>query len=111
MAQSCPEREMQCVTHWFKSWSPFQKQDFLKDLLDKLVPNNIDSLFDSMKSLGVSDRLPSIFQCQLKLFSEWFSEWSDAERNDFLLKLRVVDSDFVNRFEEEAHKLTSLAPT
>ncbi|GFS24754.1 chromosome 14 open reading frame 119 [Elysia marginata] len=111
MALSNSEREIQCVTHWFKSWSPFQKQDFLKDLLDKLVPNNLDTLFDSMKGLGVSDRPPSIFQCQLKLFSEWFGEWNDAERNDFLLRLRGLDSEFVKTFEEEAQKLTSVTPT
>ena len=90
---------------------PIWKKIFFSSSCSRLVPNNIDSLFDSMKGLGVSDRPPSIFQCQLKLFSEWFSEWSDAERNDFLLKLRVLDSEFVRTFEEEAHRLNTPAPS
>lgn len=104
------EREIQCVTHWFSGWSLMQKQDFLKDLLDKLVPDNVDTLFDSMKGLGVQDRPPSIFECQLKLFTEWFAEWSDSERNDFLLRLRTLDSEFVKSFEEEVQKLTARTP-
>ncbi|BFZ07634.1 hypothetical protein BsWGS_10673 [Bradybaena similaris] len=109
MSLSHVEREMQCVTHWFSGWSAFQKQDFQKDLLDKLVPNNMDTLFDSMKSMGVKDKPPSIFQCQLKLFSEWFSQWTDSERNAFLLKLQVLDPDFVANFNKEADRLAQLS--
>uniref|UniRef100_A0A0B7BUX4 Uncharacterized protein n=1 Tax=Arion vulgaris TaxID=1028688 RepID=A0A0B7BUX4_9EUPU len=105
MSLSNVEREMQCVTHWFSGWSEIQKQDFQKDLLDKLIPTNVSTLFDSMKSLGVSDRPPSIFQCQLKLFSQWFSCWTDAHRNVFLLKLQVLDPGFVASFNKEAERL------
>ncbi|KAK0050755.1 hypothetical protein Bpfe_019879 [Biomphalaria pfeifferi] len=87
-----------------------QKEDFLKDLLDKLVPNNIDTLFDSMKSLGVGDKPPSIFQCQLKLFSEWFSQWTDSERNDFMIKLHSIDASFMAKFNSEASRLTQNQP-
>ncbi|CAL1530495.1 unnamed protein product [Lymnaea stagnalis] len=96
------EKEIQCVLHWFTTWSHLQKQDFLKDLLDKLIPNYVDSLFDSMKSLGVSDKPPSIFQCQLKLFSQWFSNWTDAERKDFMIKIQCIDPGFVATFNEQA---------
>ncbi|KAH9509073.1 hypothetical protein Btru_048965 [Bulinus truncatus] len=106
MALNNVEREIQCVTHWFKGWSPMQKEDFLKDLLDKLIPNNVEALFDSMKSLGVGDRPPSIFQCQLKLFSEWFSQWTDSERNDFIVQLQCIDTSFMARFNAEATRLT-----
>lgn len=99
------ERELQCVSHWFSSWSPLQKQDFLKDLLDKLFPVHVDSLFASMHQMSVTDKAPSIFQCQLKLFSDWFSLWTDKQRNDFILRLAVIDSDFVKKFNEEADKV------
>ncbi|XP_005112416.1 uncharacterized protein C14orf119 [Aplysia californica] len=107
MSLDCVEREMECVAHWFTGWSPLQKQDFMKDLLDKLIPNNVDSLFDSMNSLGVSDKPPSIYKCQLKLFGDWFSEWTDAERNTFVLKLQVLDPGFVAKFNEEASRLSN----
>ena len=72
----------------------------------RLIPNNMESIFDSMNSLEVRDKPPSIFQCQLKLFSDWFSRWEDKERNAFMLKLQVLDSQFVARFNEEANRLS-----
>ena len=66
----------------------------------------MDSLFDSMNSLDVSNKPPSIFKCQLRLFSDWFSHWTDQERNAFMLRLRVLDAGFVIRFNEKADSLS-----
>ena len=76
MSLSNAEREITSVIHWFKSWSDFQKQDFLKNLVEKAVPQKVSTLFDAMTSLNVQDKPPSIFKCQLKLFDQWFCEWS-----------------------------------
>lgn len=78
-----------------------QKTDFLRDLLDKAVPSNVDTLFDSLKTLNVSDRPPSIFQCQLKLFAQWFEGWTDKDRNMLVLKLQEIDPIFVHKFNAE----------
>lgn len=75
MSLSNVEKEQQCTLHWFQSWSPMQKADFMKDLLEKASPCNVDTLFDAMHSLNVRDRPPSIFQCQVKLFTQWFEEY------------------------------------
>merc|ERR1719422_1036095 len=98
---------MECVLHWFTGWSDFQKADFMKDLLDKLLPDNMESIFNSMGAMKVEDKAPSIFKCQLKLFADWFAQWTDPQRNAFLIKLRVLDSQFVIKFEEEAQRLSS----
>ena len=107
MALSSKEKEIECVVHWFQNWSPMQKGDFLNDLLDKAVPAQLDTLMSAIKTMNVDDLPPSIFQCQLKLFTQWFSEWSDRERNDFILKLCEKDSAFVEKFNEALSKACS----
>lgn len=87
--------------HWFGNWSQMQKEDFLKDLVEKASPN-MDTLFDAMGVLEMNDKPPSIFKCQMKLFSEWFLTWTDSERRDFLLRLQQLDPLFVSRFEERS---------
>ncbi|KAK2159348.1 hypothetical protein LSH36_154g02010 [Paralvinella palmiformis] len=101
MALTCKEQEIQCVIHWFSSWTEYQKRDFMKDLVDKVVPENVCTLFDAMNGLNFNDKPPSIFKCQLKLFHQWFSEWNDKERNGFLTNLEEVDPGFVHRFNEQ----------
>ena len=100
MSLACSEQEMQCVAHWFTGWSPFQKEEFLKDLVEKAVPHNVDNLFDAMNTLNVSDKPPNIYKCQMKLFDQWFTGWQEKERNDFLIKLGQIDPDFVSRLNQ-----------
>ena len=101
MSLSNVEKEQQCTLNWFQSWSPMQKSDFMKDLLEKALPCNVDALFDAMDSLNVRDRPPSIFQCQMKLFTQWFEEWSPKDRNVFMNKLQQMDPVFIQTFNEK----------
>lgn len=94
------EKEMQCILNWFLNWNSFQRGEFMKQLVDKAVPSNVDSLFDAMNSLNVKDKPPTIFQCQLKLFDQWFDEWSVNDRQDLLLKIHCIDPEFVRQFNE-----------
>ena len=102
MSLSHEEQGMQCVIHWFTYWSELQKSDFLKDLVTKAVPLQSYALLDAMSSLSVTTkRLPSIFDCQLKLFDQWFGEWTEKERNMLMQRLEQVDPAFVAKFNEE----------
>ena len=101
MSLSNVEKEQQCTLNWFQSWSPMQKSDFMKDLLEKALPCNVDALFDAMHSLNVRDRPPNIFQCQMKLFTQWFEEWSPKDRNVFMNKLQQMDPVFMQTFNEK----------
>ncbi|ELU06515.1 hypothetical protein CAPTEDRAFT_138705 [Capitella teleta] len=99
MSITSTEKEILCAVHWFQSWSAMQKGDFMKDLLEKAVPQKVSTLFGAFESLNMQDsKPPSIFKCQLKLFSDWFAEWSDKDRNDFMRKLEEVDHNFVDQF-------------
>lgn len=102
MSLSSAEQNMQCVVHWFTYWSDLQKSDFLKDLVAKAVPWKVSTLLDAMTALDVSRKKPlSIFECQMKLFDQWFEEWTDKERNALMQQLEQIDTDFVSRFNEE----------
>lgn len=46
----------------------------------------------------VKDRLPNIFECQLRLWTQWFDSWGEEERNHFLHILEERDPTFVSQF-------------
>lgn len=43
-------------------------------------------------------RPPSIFQCRMKLFTEWYRAWSESDRIEFLLRFKNIDSGFLSEF-------------
>lgn len=91
-------QEQRCVLSWFQSWNPVQRERFLQDLLGKAVPGKVCTLLDSLSTLQVKDRLPNIFECQLRLWSQWFESWGEDERNHFLHILEEKDPVFTANF-------------
>ncbi|XP_001515344.2 uncharacterized protein C14orf119 homolog [Ornithorhynchus anatinus] len=93
-------QEMKCVLHWFASWSGPQRERFLQDLVTKAVPGKLQPLLDGLEQLSVSgpDRPPRIFECQLRLWDQWFHSWEEQERNAFVGQLEASEPDFVARF-------------
>ncbi|XP_005290227.1 uncharacterized protein C14orf119 homolog [Chrysemys picta bellii] len=94
-------QEMRCVLHWFSGWAPPQRQRFLRDLLAKAVPGKLRPLLEELEGLSLSGAPappPSLFQCQLRLWDQWFRGWSEPERNHFLARLEQVDPDFAAHF-------------
>lgn len=96
---SKPE-QLSYLLQWFQEYSDMQKDDFLKVLLEAYSSGTPNSLANSVDALNVSDRPPSIFQCRMKLFNEWFVNWSDEEKSDFLSHLKVVDDEFIEKFHD-----------
>ncbi|XP_045907313.1 uncharacterized protein C14orf119 homolog isoform X1 [Micropterus dolomieu] len=91
-------QEQRCVLSWFHGWTASQRERFLQDLLGKAVPGKVCTLLDSLSTLQVKDRLPNIFECQLRLWSQWFESWREEERNHFLHMLEERDPVFVAHF-------------
>jgi len=90
---------------WFGEFSSFQKADFLEVIAKKYnekidVDNYNGNLTAGFKKLELNDRLPSIFQCRLKFFDEWFVEWSDDEREQLLERIKNLDSEFWERLDK-----------
>lgn len=98
---------MDYLVTWFREYSELQRDDFLKVLVEKYAPNSpADCLADNLNHMGMGDRAPSIFQCRMKLFDEWFQSWSDEEKSGFLDRLRIADANFVAQFDH----VTSAGP-
>lgn len=91
-------QEQRCVLSWFLGWGSSQKERFLQDLISKAVPGKVSSLLEQLNTLQVKDRPPNIFECQLRLWTQWFESWSEAERNGFLNSLEEKDPMFVSHF-------------
>ncbi|KAM4710371.1 uncharacterized protein C14orf119 homolog isoform 1-T2 [Discoglossus pictus] len=96
-----PSQEMRCVLHWFSGWSESQRQQFLQDLLCKAVPGKLCLLLQGLDSLQLCAPPPSLFQCQLRLWDQWFQSWDEDERNEFLRRLEEQDPSFVANFYQE----------
>ncbi|XP_056149341.1 uncharacterized protein C14orf119 homolog [Lampris incognitus] len=91
-------QEQRCVLSWFLGWTTVQRERFMQDLLGKAVPGKVCTLLESLNTLQVKDRPPNIFECQLRLWTQWFESWSEEERNRFLHILEEKDAVFVAHF-------------
>lgn len=60
----------------------------------------VDTLFEAMDKVTVVDRPPSIFQCQLKLFNEWYDGWSPDHKRTLYESLTQIDSEFMSKLNE-----------
>jgi len=68
-----------------KIFTDLQKSDFVNVLSEKMS-GTVNGVFhdpcDSFGSMSLeSKRAPSLYDCQVKLFREWFSGWSDDQKN------------------------------
>ena len=85
--------EIACTLSWFRNWSEEQRNEFGKVLLKNDHPDHeeasIEDLMSTMTqmSLGASKEGPSIFDCQLKIFSKWYGSWSPADKSEFATQL------------------------
>ena len=61
----------------------------------------VDLLLSAFDGMNVDERAaPSIFECQLRLFTQWFGNWTDEERNHMVNKLEAIDAEAVALFYE-----------
>ncbi|XP_045606263.1 uncharacterized protein [Procambarus clarkii] len=87
---------------WFFTWSEMQREDFLPILVQAYHPkDHINGLLGGIDSLHVQGRRPSLFDCQVKLFHEWFGTWTENDRNRLLEHLREIDPDFMTQFDKK----------
>ena len=96
--------EIACTLSWFGNWSEDQRNEFGKVLQkneNQSQENNdasIEALMSTMTqmSLGTASKEgPSVFECQLKIFSKWYGSWSPAETSEFASQLNSIHPEFV----------------
>lgn len=96
------DQQMNYLLAWFNTWSTLQKDDFIPVLAEKLSSKwaAANGLSDALNSLTLeNNRPPSLFQCQIKLFTDWVVAWSDDQKNYFILRLKDIDQGFSKKYE------------
>lgn len=79
---------------WFQLWSDLQKADFVPVLAERMSSSANGGYHDPSESMGSlslapgNRKPPSLFDCQVKLFREWFLGWSDDQKN-YLVSLLI----------------------
>lgn len=104
------QSQLRYLTQWFHEWSEMQRYDFLPILLIKFSPKStLNGVIPSLEGLTTeeSSRPPSLFQCRIKLFRDWTTNWSDNEKEQFINALKSIDEDFMKKYEEELTSSTS----
>ena len=67
-------------------------------MLKKFNPFPPHSTISKRKEI-TKNKPPSIFECRMKLFSEWYEkQWNDHDRIELLLRLKNIDSEFIWKF-------------
>lgn len=96
------QEELGYLVTWFTEFSEMQKSDFFKIILAKYAGSNVDAelVASAVSELHVSDRPPTIFHCRMKLFGDWFANWSDEEKEELLIRLKNLDSSFMETFQK-----------
>ncbi|XP_035222868.1 uncharacterized protein C14orf119-like [Stegodyphus dumicola] len=93
--------QLNYLIQWFMEYSEMQKDDFYSILVDTYSRKELNGMSNSMNSLELNDRPPSIFQCRMKLFREWYAAWNEEEKNEFLARLGRMDEKFMEKFNAE----------
>jgi len=102
-AELSNDQQMNYLLAWFTKWSDLQKEDFVPILAEKLSSkwaaiNGVNETLSHL-DLNKSERPPSLFECQLKLFKDWVVAWSDDQKSYFILRLKDIDSQFSEKYE------------
>nr|XP_027215135.1 uncharacterized protein C14orf119-like [Penaeus vannamei] len=96
------------LTQWFTSWSEMQREDFMPILIQAYQPkDHINGLLGGMDALTVHGRRPSLFDCQVKLFHDWYGNWAESEKSRLLEQLRAADPDFMAQYDKQISSSSS----
>lgn len=93
--------QLNYLVQWFMEYSEMQKDDFYNILKETYSRQDVNGIANSVDNLELNDRRPSIFQCRMKLFREWYATWNEEEKTEFLARLGRMDEKFMEKFYED----------
>ncbi|XP_024082672.1 uncharacterized protein C14orf119 [Cimex lectularius] len=106
-----PSKEMQLryLVEWFKEFSDMQKSDFLPVLVQRFGNKSyVNGLLPAMEAIGnLEDRPPNLFQCRVKLFTEWTETWGNEEKQTLLNHIKSIDPNFSAKYDKEVSSETA----
>lgn len=98
--------EIACSLSWFRNWNEEQRNEFANLLVMKEKggdenpeTQSLDNLMSTMTQLSLNQAAkegPTIFECQLKIFSKWYECWNPADRSEFAVELNAIAPEFIS---------------
>ncbi|XP_030748169.1 uncharacterized protein C14orf119 [Sitophilus oryzae] len=105
MCSLSTEAQIRYLLQWFQEWSELQKSDFLLVLADNYAHKAyVNGIVNSIANINCRDKPMSIFECRIKLFKEWFTQWNIEQKDTFLKKLGDIDPNFMEKLNAEIEK-------
>ncbi|KAB7499134.1 Uncharacterized protein Anas_08129 [Armadillidium nasatum] len=93
--------QVRFLTEWFDSWSEMQKEDFLPIIIQAINPgDHVNGIVGGVRSMRVGERRPSLFDCQIKLFQDWYEHWTAEEKQRLLNHITSSDPEFAAKLHK-----------
>ena len=66
---------------------------------------SLDNLTNKLNEISLNRSIegPSVFQCQIKIFQKWYSNWDASTKLEFSNKLKTNFPDFTTSFEKQSN--------
>ncbi|XP_044264163.1 uncharacterized protein C14orf119 isoform X2 [Tribolium madens] len=96
------DAQIRYLVQWFHEWSDLQRSDFLPILAEKYANKAyVNGIVNSIANVNCQEKPMSLFECRVKLFREWFSQWSTDQKESFLKQIKEIDSSFADKLNAE----------
>ncbi|XP_022905644.1 uncharacterized protein C14orf119 [Onthophagus taurus] len=96
------DAQIRYLVQWFNEWSELQKSDFLPIMTEKYTNKPyVNGITNDIANINCQEKPMSLFQCRVKLFKEWFSQWNPEQRESFLKKILESDASFAEKLKGE----------
>ncbi|KAH0817792.1 hypothetical protein GEV33_004996 [Tenebrio molitor] len=96
------EAQMRYLIQWFHEWSDLQRSDFLPIMAEKYTNKAyVNGIVNSIANVNCREKPMSLFECRVKLFKEWFGQWSTEQKENFLKQISEIDTSFAEKLNGE----------
>ncbi|KAJ8925252.1 hypothetical protein NQ315_009080 [Exocentrus adspersus] len=96
------EAQIRYLVQWFQEWSDLQRSDFLPIMAEKYANKAyVNGITSSISNVDFRDKPMSLFECRVKLFKEWFMQWTAEQKESFLNRISEIDSAFADKLNAE----------
>ncbi|CAH1109727.1 unnamed protein product [Psylliodes chrysocephalus] len=102
MTMLSADAQIRYLVQWFQEWSEFQRSDFLPILAEKYANKAyVNGIVNSISNIDCRDKPMSLFECRVKLFKEWFIQWTAEQKHNFITQISEIDTKFAEKLNEE----------
>jgi len=94
--------QLRYLIQWFSEWSELQRSDFLPILAENYAHKAyVNGIVNSISNMNCRDKPMSLFECRIKLFKEWFTQWNIEMKEAYLKKIGEIDPNFMEKLNAE----------